>query len=383
MNYIALKMLIGDRMKYLSLIAGLSFASLLITQQASIFTGYSLRTGSWLRDTDVADLWVFDEQAEFSDDFKLMLDTSLNRVRGIPGVQWAQPMYKNFVNVILPDGTSTNTRMVGLDATTLLGGPPEMVEGELRDLRRDRAVFINIADASDSLSLKRNPGGARPLRVGDRISVNDHEAIVAGTYKCTKEFFWEPVIYTTFSRATFMGPKVRRSLTYVLVKAQPGSNIAELARRIHEKTGLAALTRPQFEWQTMLWIIRKTGILVNFGITIALGVVIGLLAAGQTFFNFILDNTRHFAALKAMGASGLTLMRMVLVQVSFVGLIGYGIGLGGACLTGLAFQRVGLAFMMPWQIPLVGAAAIVLCCSFAGFISMIRVLRLEPAIVFK
>ena len=34
MNFIALKMLIGDRMKYLSLIAGLSFASLLITQQA-------------------------------------------------------------------------------------------------------------------------------------------------------------------------------------------------------------------------------------------------------------------------------------------------------------------------------------------------------------
>lgn len=383
MNFIALKMLIGDRMKYLSLIAGLSFASLLITQQASIFTGYSLRTGSWLRDTDVADLWVFDEQAEFSDDFKLMLDTSLNRVRGIPGVQWAQPLYKNFVNVILPDGTSTNTRMIGLDATTLLGGPPEMVEGKMSDLRRDRAVFINVADANDSLRLKRDSKTSRPLRVGDRISVNDHEAIVAGTYKSTKEFFWEPVIYTTFSRATFMGPKVRRSLTYILVKSQPGITVAELAARIHERTGLAALTRSQFERQSMLWIIKKTGILVNFGITIGLGVVIGLLAAGQTFFNFILDNTRHFATLKAMGTSGHKLIQMVFVQVTFVGLIGYGIGLGGACLTGLAFQRVGLAFMMPWQIPLVGAAAIVLCCAFAGSISMVRVLRLEPAIVFK
>jgi putative ABC transport system permease protein len=383
MNFVALKMLLGDRMKYLSLIAGLAFASLLVTQQASIFTGYALRCGSWLRDTDVADLWVFDEQAEFSDDFKLMLDTSLNRVRGIPGVRWAQPMYKNFVNVILPDGTSINTRMIGLDDTTLLGGPPEMVTGALGDLRRDRAVFINAADASDSLQMKRNPGGPRPLRPGDRISINDHEAIVAGTYKSTKEFFWEPVIYTTFSRAIFMGPKVRRSLTYVLVKAQPGTDVTTLASRIHEKTGLSAMTRSQFERRTTLWIIKKTGILVNFGITIVLGVVIGLLAAGQTFFTFVLDNTRHFAALKAMGTTGWKLMQMVGVQVAFVGLVGYGIGLGGSCLTGLAFQRVGLAFMMPWQIPLVGAAAIILCCAFAGTISMIRVLRLEPAIVFK
>ena len=96
MNFVALKMLIGDRMKYLSLVAGLAFASLLVTQQASIFTGYSLRTGAWLRDTGVADLWVFDEQAEFADDFKLLLDTSLNRVRGIEGVRWAPANVQEF-----------------------------------------------------------------------------------------------------------------------------------------------------------------------------------------------------------------------------------------------------------------------------------------------
>ena len=49
MNFVALKMLVGDRLKYLALIAGVSFAALLITQQASIFAGYTLRTGSWIR----------------------------------------------------------------------------------------------------------------------------------------------------------------------------------------------------------------------------------------------------------------------------------------------------------------------------------------------
>jgi len=39
---IALKMLVGDRGKYLGIIMGLTFASLLITQQSSIFTGLFL-----------------------------------------------------------------------------------------------------------------------------------------------------------------------------------------------------------------------------------------------------------------------------------------------------------------------------------------------------
>ena len=37
MNLIAIKMLVGDRAKYLGIIMGLTFASLLITQQAAIF----------------------------------------------------------------------------------------------------------------------------------------------------------------------------------------------------------------------------------------------------------------------------------------------------------------------------------------------------------
>ena len=64
MNFVALKMLIGDRLKYIALVAGIAFAALLITQQASIFAGYTLRTGSWIRETSAsqADLWAMDPQ---------------------------------------------------------------------------------------------------------------------------------------------------------------------------------------------------------------------------------------------------------------------------------------------------------------------------------
>lgn len=381
MNLVALKMLVGDKLKYVALVAGVAFAALLITQQASIFQGFSLQIGAWIRDTSVHDIWVMDDQVEFDNDFKPMSDTALQRVRGIEGVKWAVPMYKNYLKVRLPDGTSVLCRIIGLDDATLAGGPPEVTHGDLADLRQDRTVFINEEHMKTMLRLKR--GEDRPLRLGDRISINDNDAVVAGTFKASREFFWDPVIYTTYSRALAWAPKERRVLMYVLVKVADGHDVQAVKRRIKEATKLEALTTPEFDARSTNELLTRTGILINFGITIVLGFVIGLLVAGQTFYTFVLDNLKLFGALKAMGAGNWTVMRMMSLQVVVVGLIGYGLGLGGACIAGTALSNMGLAFTMSWQIPVVGGIAVLCCCLVAGLLGMVRVVRLEPAIVFK
>ncbi len=383
MLLVAIKMLVGDRIKYLALILGISFASLLITQQASIFNGFSRQMGSWIRDTAVSDLWVMDEQVEFTEDLKSMLDNQLDRVRGVDGVEWAVPIYKNYFNAIFPDGTRRNVRLVGIDDATLVGGPPVMVEGELADLRKDRAVIINADHAATSLLLKRNPGGPRPMRVGDRVSFNDHEVQVVGTYRATKEFFWEPVFYTTYSRAKYLYPDQRKPLMYVMVKVKNGFSLDQVKQSIGQIKGLKALTSSEFETMTINWIVNQTGILVNFGITIIMGMIIGLLVAGQTFYTFVLDNLKHFAALKAMGITNLRAIGMLGIQTLIVSSIGYGIGVGVASISGQVLLNAGLAFEMSWPIPVFAGLAIMVCCMAAGGLGMIRVVRLEPGIVFK
>lgn len=381
MYYVALKMLVGDRLKYLALVAGVAFAALLITQQASIFTGYTLRTGSWISDLQWADLWVMDPQVRFADDIKPISDTALQRVRGVQGVDVAVPLFKGYIKCLLPDGTLLRSRVIGLDDATLAGGPPEVVGGTLELLRKDKAVLVNQADLVDKLRLTRSAD--RPLAVGERISLNDNEAVVVGTFKATPEFFWEPVIYTTYSRALHLAPPERKQLQYVLVRLKPGEDRNVVAQRIINETGLDARTPETFRYQAADYIVKKTGILVNFGMTIGLGFVIGLLVAGQTFYTFVLDNLKHFGALKAMGATNAVVTRMLVLQVVVVGLVGYGIGLGVASLTGLAFESAGLAFRMTWHIPAVGGLAVLVCCLASGLFGMLKVLKLEPAIVFK
>ena len=385
MHFIALKMLIGDRSKYLGIIMGLTFASLLITQQAAIFVGLMTRTYGFITDTGQADVWVMDPKVQFVDDIKPLQDTQLFRVRSVEGVEWAVPLYKGLLKARLADGTFQTCIVVGLDDATLIGGPPTMVEGHLADLRRSEAVIVDIVGAEDKLAKPSAVPGQRPtpLMVGDTLELNDHRAVVVGLANVSRTFQSQPVIYTTFSRATTFAPRERKLLSFVLVKAKPGEDPHVLAERITRATGLSAHPRDTFKQMTVDYFMANTGIPINFGIAVGLGFIVGTAIAGQTFYNFTLDNLRHFGALKAMGASNTMLLGMILLQALMVGSIGYGLGVGAASLFGYLLGNTELAFRLPWQLLVISAAAVTIICLFSALISIRRVITLEPAIVFK
>lgn len=391
MNLVALQMLTGDRAKYLGIIMGLTFASLLITQQLAIFLGLMTRTYGFVTDLPHADVWVMDEKVQFIDDVKPMQDTELFRVRGVPGVDWALPLYKGLLKARLSNGNFQTCNVIGIDDATLIGGPPAMYEGSLNDLRRSEAVIVDSVGAVGKLANipvgadGRGIRGAKPvpLKVGDTLELNDHRAIVVGLCGVSRTFQSQPVIYTTYSRATQFAPRERKLLSFVLVKARPGEDLGALCRRIRENTGLLALTRDEFKWKTIWYFMKSTGIPINFGIAVALGFIVGTAIAGQTFYNFTLENLRHFGALKAMGAGDGLILRMILLQAVVVGLVGYGLGVGLAASFGLLSKKSELAFYLPWQLLAISGGAVTVICVLASLVSIWKVIKLEPAIVFK
>jgi putative ABC transport system permease protein len=76
---------------------------------------------------------------------------------------------------------------------------------------------------------------------------------------------------------------------------------------------------------------------------------------------------------------------MVAVQSLVVGLIGYGIGAGVASLIGWLSRggRESMAFHTPYQLLLITFVAIIVISGLASAVSIRRVLRLEPAVVFR
>jgi putative ABC transport system permease protein len=383
-NWIALRMLVGDKGKYFGILFGLTIASFLITQQMAIFTGLMTRTFSFISDSGLADAWVMDPKVQFVDDIKPLQDTQLLRVRGIDGVAWAVPLYKGLLKARLEYGTFQTCNVVGLDDATLIGGPATMIEGRLDDLRQSQGIIVDEVGSRTRLAKRKPDGTTAPLKVGDSLELNDHRAVVVGICKVTRTFQSQPVVYTTYTRATQFAPRERKLLSFIQIKAKDGVDVPALCARIEALTGLRALPREAFKDVTVSYFMKYTGIPVNFGIAVILGFIVGLAIAGQTFYNFTLENLKHFAALKAMGTTNGTLLRMVVLQALFVGAIGYGLGTGGAALFGVkASANSELAFRLPWQILAATGVAMAVICAFSALISLWKVVRLEPAVVFK
>jgi putative ABC transport system permease protein len=376
MNFVALKMLFGDRAKYLMLLAGLTFSTMLIVQQGSIFWG--LMTWSQSGITNIqAPVWVTDPNINQVEEIKPLADTAVNVVRSVPGVEWAVPLYKGVQRARLRDGNYEQIALVGIDSSTLIGRPGKVLEGNIEELRSPDTVAL------DQLGVERL-GGPEKIHLGTTFEINDHRVKIIAIVQTQKSFQNFPFVYTTYERALGVTPQERRKLSYVLANPIEGVSPEELARRIHEQTGLGAYTDEQFGWKTVRWILKNTGIGVNFGTTVLLGFIVGMAIAGQTFYLFTVENLRQFGALKAIGASTAMLARMILLQSFTVGLIGYGVGVGLATLFGITVgsgQR--LPFKETWPLLVGVGVALLMICSLSSAISIRKLAKLEPAVVFR
>ena len=378
MNFIALKMLTGDRAKYLALIFAIAFSTFLLENQTSIFAGILKRTGSQIRDVTDAGIWVMDRNTEYFEQTKALKDTDLNRVRGVDGVQWAVKLFKGSPVARTRAGKFAVTFCLGVDDATLTGVPHKMVLGSWERLREPDSVVIDKAGY-----FLLFPG--EPLQLGRTLELNDHKVSIVGISDASAPFVSWPVLHTRYSLAVnFLGHE-RTELSYVLVKPRPSVGARELCSRIERQTGLRARTSREFQWDCIRYYLKNTGIPVNFGITITIALIVGAVVAGQTFYLFTIENLRQFGALKAIGVTNWRLVGMVLLQAATIGFIGFSIGTGMAAeffnFFGQKLATRGIILM--WQ----SVGLTLGCMSFvvilASLLSLRRVLVLEPAIVFR
>jgi putative ABC transport system permease protein len=370
-------MLTGDRSKYFGIVFGITFASLLIAQQGAIFCGLMLRTSSQIQDIQGADIWVMDPGVQFVDDIKPLSDNDLYRVRGVEGVAWAVRLYKGLARSRFSDGKFQQFILLGLDDATMVGAPREMVVGSLGDLRKPDAVIMDEAGY-------RYLWPGEPIELGRTFEMNDRRAVLVGICKASPTFQTFPIVYARYSQATQFVPHERKLMSFVLAQPAEGLTAEEVCTRITQQTGLRAETREQFIWTTMWYYMIRTGIPINFGITVALGFIVGTAIAGQTFYLFVIENLRQFGSLKAMGVTNGRIVKMILLQAFVVGLIGYGLGVGLAALFGeLNRNNETLAFFMPWQVLALTVGAVFIIGILASLLIVRRVLVLEPAVVFR
>ncbi len=378
MNWVAIRMLLGDRAKYFGLVFGVAFATLLMAQQASLFAGLVRRAASTAYDVRDANVWVMDSRTEQEDSSEPIPVTALQRVRGVAGVAWAVPLLRANTTIKTADGIVKAGRLIGVDDATFIGLPQHFILGSPEDLRTAHAVVLDKGGYEFIW-----PG--QPFQLGRSFEMNDKRAIVVGIVDARKAFSTELIIYSKYNDALDFTPGGRNRLTYVIARAANELTPENVAQTISIATGLRARSSEQFRQDSFAYIINTSGITFSFVITISLGFIVGVAIVGLTFSLFVRDNIKQFGALKAIGVGNWVLLRMVVLQAAWVGVIGYCIGIGMAALFFNTTKNVNSLSVshMPWQIMLGAAGAIAVILLVSGFGSMRKVLKTDPAIVFR
>lgn len=378
MIWIAIRMLTGDAQKFYGLLFGIGFSTLLITQQLTIFVNLIERGASAVYNVPSADVWVMDTVSRTTDVNFPMPATALDRVRSVSGVAWAVPHLRANASVRAGNGDLEGVAVIGVDDATLIGLPRRIVTGSADVLAQPDSVIID-----DTGSLKLFEDGRNP--VGQRLELNDQRAVIRGVADAIPTFTSQVTLYTKYSQALRYVPGTRNRLSFVLVGAADGVSASEVARRIHQQTGLRARTRDEFAQDGINFIIQNTGIPFNFGITVLLGFIVGVAIVGLTFSLFIRDNIKQFGALKAIGVTNRKIRLMVTAQAAMVGVIGYGLGVLGTLLfiEGFSSNPTFKGFYIPWQVPLFSLGAVTLILALTGWIALRSVLKAEPASVFR
>ncbi|HTQ11447.1 MAG TPA: ABC transporter permease, partial [Fimbriimonadaceae bacterium] len=220
--------------------------------------------------------------------------------------------------------------------------------------------------------------------IGESVEINGHRARVAGMTSGIRAFTQSPYIFASLKTAQAFAALASDRATYVLVTADPGTDLAGLQHSlIHRFPGFDVWKASAFSWQTRKYWLLTTGAGVALLIAAVLGLVVGIVIVAQTLYAATVERLPEYATLRAMGAGNQFLHRVILKQSSVGAAIGYGLGM---LITGAALfmARDGTAaLMLPWPVVVGLAVVTFLMCAGGALISIRKVLKIDPVMVFK
>lgn len=370
---LAQRNLFHDKIRLTVTLTGIVFAVVLIVVELGLFVGFTKAT-SGLIDHSGADLWVASENVPYIEQAVPFSDRKLNQVRAVPGVQEAQKYIAHFAQWKRPDGSQESVQVVGFNLDSRLGSPWNIVQGNVADLRIPDAIMV------DEIYRQK----LDVTHLGQLSEIGGHRARVVGFTRGIRAFTTSPYIFTSFKNAQDFVRMQDDQTDYILVKLAPGANLEQVRKAINRQvTNVEVLTNAQFGKMTQFYWMFTTGAGVAVLLAAALGLVVGFVVVAQTIYATTMDHMKEFGTLKAMGAPNRYVYKVIVTQAAISAVIGYALGMFVSAFVVHASQKGGAAILLPWPMAVGMFFLTLFMCTGAALVSINKVTRLDPAMVFK
>jgi putative ABC transport system permease protein len=370
---LALRNLFHDRIRLAVTLTGVVFAVVLIAIQIGLFIGFRT-TISNVIDRSNADVWIGSRHITHIETGTRIPRRILYEALATPGVDMAVRRIVQFSRWKRPDGADETVEIVGVDGDTTVGGPWNVVAGRVEDLRGPDAVMIDL--------LYRKKLGV--ANVGDVCEIEGHRARVVGFTQGIRTFTTAPLVFTSFKSAQAYTHMTGDETTFVLVKTAAGSAPSLICRRLAARLkDVDVFTTAEFSSLTRTYWMFGTGAGITVLVAATLGLLVGIAIVAQTIYSATIDHVREYGTLKAIGAENHYVCAVILKQAATSAVLGYAVGISVAASAARFSQHTGAAILLPG--PAIAGMFILtlLMCLAASMVSIKRVLKIEPAMVFK
>ena len=375
MALLARRNLFHDRIRFAVTLTGIVFALVLIIIQFGLFLGFTTTTSNNI-DHSGADIWIVFHGVGYFDTGRMFSERKFYEVLSVPGVRQAEKYIQNFAYWKKPDGGVENVQVIGFHPGSGLGEPWNVAEGSVLDVKLEDGVIVD--------ELYKEKLGVS--KIGDRVEIGDHRARVVGFTRGIRSFTTSPFVYTSFKNAlNYTRPEAREDqLAYILVTVAPGVRSREVLESLRARlTDVDIYTREEFSRRTRFYWMFTTGAGLAVLTAALMGLVVGVAVVAQTIYAATMDHIREYGTLKAMGASNGYLYRVLIEQAAWSAVLGYAFAMFAAHFIVQASEKGGALILMPPAMKIAMLVLAVFMCIAAALVSINKVTRLDPAMVFR
>jgi putative ABC transport system permease protein len=375
MALLARRNLFHDRIRFAVTLTGIVFALVLIIIQFGLFLGFTTTTSNNI-DHSGADIWIVFHGVGYFDTGRMFSERKFYEVLSVPGVRQAEKYIQNFAYWKKPDGGVENVQVIGFHPGSGLGEPWNVVEGSVLAVKLEDGVIVD--------ELYKEKLGVS--KIGDRVEIGDHRARVVGFTRGIRSFTTSPFVYTSFKNAlNYTRPEAREDqLAYILVTVAPGVRSREVLESLRARlTDVDIYTREEFSRRTRFYWMFTTGAGLAVLTAALMGLVVGVAVVAQTIYAATMDHIREYGTLKAMGATNGYLYRVLIEQAAWSAVLGYAFAMFAAHFIVEASEKGGALILMPPAMKIAMLVLAVFMCIAAALVSINKVTRLDPAMVFR
>ena len=370
---LARKNLLHDRLRFVITLAGVAFAVTLVLVQVGLFMGLLNKATVTIENAN-AEIWVTSKGTPNVDFAHTFPETAVLRVRGVPGVERADNLLIQFMNIQLPSGAEEGGLVYALEDFTAWNLPWAVNEGNVRDLKRGAYILMDR-------SAERRFG---PFAVGEYREILGRRFKIIGTTTGAASFTTAPILFMDFKNAQELLQTLQGKAQYVLVKLAPGADVGAVAAEIRRRLPYNDVyTKEDWARRSRTYWVVSTGLGMNMGVTVFLGILVGIVVVAQTLYTSAVEHVKEFGTVKAIGGSNWDIYKILGEQALIAAVVGF--VLGG--LMSLAMRPLMAKLYLNVLISPSFATAVfvgtILMCLGAAMLSFRRVATIDPALVFR